>query len=299
MDQGFFSKLTRRTSRSDGSPNGILCVGLDPYLDERAKNASATTIFTQHCLSSGTSRLSQIIYKQCCDLVDETSPYAAAFKPNIAFFEALGKDGFEVHVLQAVCNHISADIPVLLDAKRGDIGNTAEMYARCYFSILGVDAITVNPYMGTETVLPFLSYPGKAIFALCKTSNPGSSEFQQLNVHPIHPNLTFSASHTVSQFAQKNSDQTSSHLTHPTEAEISTNANSILPLYMEVAKKFRDMSTDSVESSKHIGLVVGATDITAMAAVRNIWKDVWLLTPGIGAQGGDLSALLTAGDAFV
>nr|AZL94259.1 orotidine-5-phosphate decarboxylase [Cardiosporidium cionae] len=288
MDGGFFSKLNRRISRSDASPNGLLCVGLDPYLDELAEKAAGATISTPHGLSGGTTRFSQVLYKQCCDLVDETSPYAAAFKPNIAFFEALGKDGFEV--LQAVCNHISADIPVLLDVKRGDIGNTAEMYARCYFSILGVDAITVNPYMGTETVLPYLSYPGKAIFALCKTSNPGSSEFQQLAVHPFRQNLTLPSFHTGSSFAEKSNLQVLSLSTNSPAMEAQT--SSTLPLYMEVARRFRDMAT---ESSKNIGLVVGATDVTAVATVRNAWEDVWLLTPGIGAQGGDLTALLTAG----
>lgn len=103
-----------------------------------------------------------------------------AYKPNIAFFEVLGESGWST--LKEVIDSIPEEVPVILDAKRGDIGNTARLYAQAYFRGLGVDAVTVNPYMGRDGINPFLGYAGKTVFILCLTSNPSSSDFQEKRI---------------------------------------------------------------------------------------------------------------------
>lgn len=111
------------------------------------------------------------------DIVDATAQYACAFKPQIAYFSALGAE----KELERLCAHIRAnhgDIPIILDAKRGDIGDTAKMYAREAFDRYGADAVTVNPYMGTDTIEPYLTHPRGAAIVLCRTSNAGSGDFQ-------------------------------------------------------------------------------------------------------------------------
>lgn len=145
----FLDKLsaTVRAQRS------VLCVGLDP------SPARLTTSVEDHCRR----------------VVDATLPYAVAYKPNLAFFEALGADGWAI--LERVIAHIPSDRILIADAKRGDIGTTAEHYAQAFFDELKVDAITLNPLMGFETLLPFLNNPTKAAFVLTLTSNPGAADF--------------------------------------------------------------------------------------------------------------------------
>lgn len=111
-------------------------------------------------------------------LIEYTADLVCAYKPNLAFYEALGLEG--LRVLQKTLEHIPSDIPVIGDAKRGDIGNTAEAYARAFFDSWRFDAITVNPYLGYDSIEPFLAYKDKGIFILCKTSNPGSEDFQDI-----------------------------------------------------------------------------------------------------------------------
>lgn len=116
-------------------------------------------------------------------IIEATAPYAVAFKPNAAFYEALGWQG--ARALEETIRYIKAnhpDIMVILDAKRGDIGNTSALYARAAFEELGADVLTTAPYMGSDSVLPFLSYEGKWIALLGLTSNKGSEDFQHLNV---------------------------------------------------------------------------------------------------------------------
>lgn len=131
----------------------VLCVGLDP------DPARLTTSVEDHCRR----------------VIDATLPYAVAFKPNLGFFEALGADG--LRIFDRVLRHIPSDCVTIADAKRGDIGNTAERYAHAFFQEFDVDAVTVNPLMGIETVLPFLNDPAKAAFVLTLTSNPGAADF--------------------------------------------------------------------------------------------------------------------------
>ena len=147
--------------------NSLLCVGLDPepvrfppqYLGMPAEES---------------------VLHFCREIIEATAPYVCAFKPNIAFFEVLGARG--MHVFQEVVKAIPEHIPVIVDAKRGDIGNTARNYASAFFDTYGCDAITVNPYLGRDSVEPFLAHRDKGVFLLCRTSNPGGRDFQNLLV---------------------------------------------------------------------------------------------------------------------
>jgi uridine monophosphate synthetase len=118
------------------------------------------------------------LHSQCRRLIEATAPHALAFKPNSAFFEAHGAEGLAA--LRDVIASIPKDIPVILDAKRGDIGETSEAYAKAAFEILGAHALTVNPYLGGESLGAFIDRSDRGIFVLCKTSNPGADEFQSL-----------------------------------------------------------------------------------------------------------------------
>ncbi len=152
----YFEKLQSRISETKSR----LCIGLDPRLE----------------LSNGADS----ILDQFKQIVDETSEYAAAFKPNIAYFEAMGVKGFEI--LEQLIKHIPAEVPVILDAKRSDIGETQKYYAKSYFENWDVDAVTLNPFLGYDTLEPFLNYPGKGIYLLAVTSNAGSADFQHQKV---------------------------------------------------------------------------------------------------------------------
>ena len=156
---GFLEKLEirQRTTRA------ILCVGLDPDI-ERIPRKIATG--------------SRPLYEFCRRIVEATAPYAAAFKPNLAFFESTGSAG--IQQLERLLADIPNDIPVIIDGKRGDIGNTARHYAEFVFGHLGGDAATVNPFLGRDSLEPFFDYPDKLPFVLCLTSNPGSADIQMV-----------------------------------------------------------------------------------------------------------------------
>jgi orotidine-5'-phosphate decarboxylase len=111
-------------------------------------------------------------------IIEATSDLVCAYKPNLAFYEALGIEGLAI--LEKTVKYIPGDIPVIGDAKRGDIGNTAKAYARALFSVLGFDATTVNPYLGYDSIEPFINYQDKGVFILCRTSNRGATDFQDL-----------------------------------------------------------------------------------------------------------------------
>lgn len=155
-NSSFFARLDERARQVDS----LLCVGLDPHPQDLAEfTAEAARAFCQR-------------------LIEATLDLALAYKPNAAFFEALGPAGWEV--LREIIAAIPEDIPVILDAKRGDIASTAEAYARSAFETLGADAITLNPYLGWDSLQPFLERPERGVFLLCKTSNPGAADFQDL-----------------------------------------------------------------------------------------------------------------------
>jgi orotidine-5'-phosphate decarboxylase len=114
-------------------------------------------------------------------IIEATSDLVCAYKPNLAFYEALGTEGFAI--LEKTIKQIPNEIPVIGDAKRGDIGNTARAYAKALFSVLGFDAATINPYLGFDSIEPFISYKNKEIFILCRTSNKGAMDFQSLSTN--------------------------------------------------------------------------------------------------------------------
>jgi orotidine-5'-phosphate decarboxylase len=117
-------------------------------------------------------------------IIDATSDLVCAYKPNLAFYEALGIDGLVA--LRKTVEHIGGKVPVIGDAKRGDVGNSAKAYARALFDVFGFDAATVNPYLGFDAMEPFLNYKDKAIFVLCRTSNAGAADFQDLSCSSPH-----------------------------------------------------------------------------------------------------------------
>ena len=138
-----------------------LCIGLDPDMEK---------------LPTHISRDAESLFLFLKELIDATADLCVAYKPNLAFFEALGTEGWQV--LERVIDYIPDDIFIIADAKRGDIGNTSGLYARAFFDKLNCDAVTVAPYMGHDSVKPFLSKPGKWVVLLALTSNPGSADFQ-------------------------------------------------------------------------------------------------------------------------
>ncbi len=111
-------------------------------------------------------------------IIEATSDLVCAYKPNLAFYEALGNEGLDA--LKGTIKYIPDNIPVIGDAKRGDIGNTAKAYARAIFDNFGFDAVTVSPYLGFDSIKPFIEYRDKGIFILCRTSNAGAVDFQSL-----------------------------------------------------------------------------------------------------------------------
>ncbi|MGH2510810.1 MAG: orotidine-5'-phosphate decarboxylase [Ktedonobacteraceae bacterium] len=159
----FLEKLLAAERRNQS----LLCVGLDPEPD-RLPTALRTL------------PIEKAVVHFCRAIIEATAPYVSVFKPNFAFFEVLGPAGLVA--LQEVVRAIPAHIPVLADAKRGDIGNTARNYAAAIFETYGCDAVTVNPYLGYDAVEPFLAYRDKGVILLCRTSNPGARDFQDLRI---------------------------------------------------------------------------------------------------------------------
>ena len=234
--ESFFTFLEKRVDDC----SSLLCVGLDPHVDDLPSPTPAAAL------------------EFCLRLVTATAPYAAAFKPNAAFFEVFGSEGWAAlkQVIEAIgeeSQRLGSRIPVILDAKRGDIASTAQAYARSAFETLGAHGITLSPYLGQDSIEPFIQDPEKGVFLLCKTSNPGSGDLQDLIV---------------------DHGQSSSGI----------------PLYQHVAHLAGQWNTRN-----NIGLVVGATYPDTLANVRQAAPDLWFLAPGVGSQGGDLESALRAG----
>jgi uridine monophosphate synthetase len=233
MSMSFFANLTRRIEEA----HSLLCIGIDP---------SPADIETQTV---------QALKEFCFNLVDQTADVAAAFKPNSAFFEAFGPQG--LLVLQEVIARIPQVIPVILDAKRGDIASTAQAYARAIFTQYGAQAVTLNPYLGHDALEPFLSEPEHGVFLLCKTSNPGAHDLQDLSLAG------------------------ESFPSDPAEKRY---------LYEKVA-----LLAQFWNQNDNLGLVVGATQPDALQRVRSLTPDMWILAPGVGVQGGNLDQTLSVG----
>lgn len=215
--------------------NSLLCVGLDPepvkFPPRFADDPDA-------------------IFAFCRDIVDATAGFVCCFKPQIAHFAAVGAED----TLQRLVAHIHAahpGIPVILDAKRGDVGSTAQHYVTEAFDRYGADAVTVNPYLGHDALQPFLDRDDKGVIILCRTSNPGAADLQNLPVRDADGHER--------------------------------------PLYQHVAETVaRDWNANG-----NCALVVGATWPEQLREVRAIVGDAMpLLVPGVGAQGGDVGAVV-------
>jgi uridine monophosphate synthetase len=233
--ESFFSFLEKRVDDS----SSLLCVGLDPHIPDLKEPTAASAL------------------DFCLTLVRQTAPYAAAFKPNAAFFEVFGAEGWValkqvIEAIQEESSRRGSMIPVILDAKRGDIASTAEAYAQSAFEGLGAHCITLNPYLGKDSIDPFIQNSEKGVFLLCKTSNAGSGDLQDLTV---------------------------------TEGDGQT-----APLYIHVARLAQRWNVKN-----NVGIVVGATHVQIMADIRQAVADLWFLAPGVGAQGGELESALKAG----
>jgi len=159
------STFAERIERRMLEANTMVCVGIDPVLDK---------------LPDHVNRSVESIVQMCQAIIEATHPYAAAFKPNLAFFTALGRPG--LNALWAVRHSVPSSIPVILDCKVGDVSETARAYAHGWFNEFGFDAITVSPYLGEDAVAPFLEYGEKGVIILCKTSNTGSGDVQDLRL---------------------------------------------------------------------------------------------------------------------
>ena len=212
--------------------NSLVCVGLDP---EPSK-------FPAHLNDD-----SDAVFAFCRAIVDATADLVCCFKPQIAHFAALGAED----ALTRLIAHIHAahpGVPVILDAKRGDIGSTAQNYAIEAFDRYGADAVTANPYLGRDSVQPFLDRKDRGVVILCRTSNPGAGDFQDLDVNGR-------------------------------------------PLFKRVAEAV----ANDWNANGNCMLVVGATWPEQLRDVRTIVGDMPLLIPGVGAQGGDIEAVVTNG----
>jgi orotidine-5'-phosphate decarboxylase len=224
--------FTEQLSAAWTSNNSLLCVGLDPDL------ARLPGQFSQDAAG---------VLDFCKAIVDATADLACAFKPQIAYFAALKAEP----ELEQLCAYIRArypHLPIILDAKRGDIGATAHQYAREAFERYGAHAVTVNPYMGFDSIEPYFAWPDRGVIILCRTSNAGGSDLQFLDVGGR-------------------------------------------PLYQHVAQ----LVADKWNRHGQCALVVGATFPDEIAQVRALVGDMPLLIPGVGAQGGDVDATVTAG----
>ncbi|HEX6270811.1 MAG TPA: orotidine-5'-phosphate decarboxylase [Anaerolineales bacterium] len=234
--ESFFTFLEKRVDDC----SSLLCIGLDPHIPDLKEPTAASAL------------------DFCLNLVRQTAPYAAAFKPNAAFFEVFGANGWTalkqvIETINEESNRLGSRIPIVLDAKRGDIASTAEAYAKSAFENLGVDCITLNPYLGKDSIEPFIQNPEKGVFLLCKTSNAGSMDLQNLLVLPL-------------------------------------GSDSPMPLYNYVAHIAQEWNVNN-----NIGIVVGATHPQIMSNIRSSVPDMWFLSPGIGAQGGELELALKSG----
>jgi len=231
--------LDRLAARS-AATRTVLCLGLDP--DPEA-------------LPEGFSRDLAGVERFAVLLLEAALPHAAAVKPNLAFFEAFGAPGMAV--LERLRGSIPDEVPVVADAKRGDIGSTAARQATALFDVLAADAITVNPYLGEEAIAPLLARADRFAYVLCRTSNPGAGEVQGLRV----------------------------------EADATTGAPQE-PLYARIARRAAGWGPGGT-----VGLVVGATAPDELRAIRAIAPGLAFLVPGVGAQGGEVEPVLAAGQA--
>lgn len=176
-------------------------------------------------------------------VIENTKDYAGSYKINFAFYESLGNSGMKI--IEDTLKYIPSDILTIGDAKRGDIGNTSQMYAKSIFDSLNFDSVTLNPYMGIDSVEPFLDYPDKVSFILVLTSNKSANDFEKLRL---------------------NNDKY---------------------LYQDVLNKVINWN-----KNKNCGIVFGATNIEELKLNISNFNDLYVLLPGVGAQGGSLEDIV-------
>jgi orotidine-5'-phosphate decarboxylase len=233
---GYLERLAERSAAT----GTVLCLGIDP--DPEALPAG----FSRDL--SGVEAFARLV-------LEAAAPAAAAVKPNLAFFEAFGSAG--IAALERLRAAVPPGLPVVMDAKRADIGSTAARQAVALYDGLGADAITVSPYLGEEAIAPLLVRADRFAYVLCRTSNPGAAELQGLAV--------------------------------AADAAIGAPEE---PLWARVARRAGTWGPGGT-----VGLVVGATAPAALAAIRRLAPGLAFLVPGVGAQGGDVGAVLADGRA--
>ena len=225
-----------------------VCIGLDSQYERLP-----ASLLKEHGSSA------QVAFNH--EIVKATKDFALAYKPNYAFYcgDAAGnfRDEMQTSLLETIRNihDFAPSVPVILDAKRGDIGNTNNGYVTEAFHAFGADALTVSPYFGMEAMKPFLEQKDKGIIVLCKTSNPGAAEFQDVTLVANDP------------------------------------PNRSMQMYKFVAHRV----AERWNYNNNCALVVGATYPEELGEVRRIVGDMFLLVPGIGTQGGDVEKVLHNG----
>ncbi|MGB2695423.1 MAG: orotidine-5'-phosphate decarboxylase [Dehalococcoidia bacterium] len=232
-----FRQKLERAAHTNGS---LLCVGLDPDPDRLPATAD------KPATAGGVAPFLRAIIEATSDLV-------CAYKPNLAFYEQLGEAG--QIALREVLAAIPEHIPVIGDAKRGDVPHTARAYARALFDQLGFDAVTVNPYLGGDAVEPFIERDDRAALIVCRTSNPAARDLQDLPV--------------------------------------GADARPLYEIVAERALGWN--TPQSGQARGNVGLVVGATYPEEMRRLRELCPNMLFLVPGLGPQQGELEASLAAG----
>lgn len=225
----FLARLARRVA----SVPTTLCLGIDPDPAALPRGFRSDVAGIEHF-----ARL----------LIEAAAPHAAAVKVNVAFFEAFGSPG--IAALERTRALLPPDVPFIADAKRADIGSTAARQATALYDSLDAHAVTASPYLGGEAIAPLLEREDRFVYVLCRTSNPGAAEIQNLDVGGA-------------------------------------------PLYEHVARNAREWAAERA----NVGLVVGATAPAELARVRAVAPELPFLVPGVGAQGGDVAAVMTNGRA--
>jgi len=217
---GFSEKLAEAVARN----RSLLCIGLDP------EPAALPAAFGRGPV--GILSFNRVI-------IDATRDLVCGYKPNAAFYERFGAQGWAA--LRKTIAAVPRHIPVVLDAKRGDVEHTMRAYAEAVFEQLGADAVTVAPWYGHDALQPFFAYRDRGVFLVCRTSNPGAAEFQDA-------------------------------------------------VYLRIAARAVEWNA----AHGHVGLVVGATQTREARAIRAVAAELPILLPGVGAQGGDVSAAVAA-----
>ncbi len=223
----FYSQLEARARRS----GSLLCIGLNPYPAELPEPSA------------------QAAFEHCCRLIEATADLALAFKPNLALFSGYGAPGWEA--LRKVIAAVPNEIPVILEAKFGDFNESGEALARLALAHLQVLGVTLNPFLGYDSLLPFLKDPSKGAFLLCKTTNPGTVDLQELPLagegEPLH-------------------------------------------LYEKIALLAQEWNVNH-----NLGVAVSGLDAEALRRVRQLAPDLWIMAPGVGIPGKELTAALQSG----